>query len=114
VNFTPNHILFEDGSDLEADVIVWATGYYPGNASVRALLSDQELADQFQTLGRLSAEGELGGAWQDSGVKGLYLHTGRLCRACVNPLILVSDWCAAGNLAMGRYFSKHLALRKRF
>lgn len=75
-NFSATHVQFEDGSELEADVVIWATGYYPGNASVRALLADQELAEQFQTLGRLNAEGELGGAWQDSGVKGLYLHTG--------------------------------------
>ena len=39
----------------------------------------------------LDKEGEISGAWRDSGVPRL--------------------WCASGNLAMSRFSSKHLALR---
>ncbi|KAJ6564733.1 FAD/NAD(P)-binding domain-containing protein [Mycena capillaripes] len=70
---TETGIKFEDGSELPADVTIFAAGL--GDACDPGL----------------NAEGEINGAWRDLGVHGL--------------------WYMMGNLALARFYSKHVALQ---
>ncbi|KAF7300095.1 Flavin-containing monooxygenase [Mycena kentingensis (nom. inval.)] len=88
--FTPTGLKFENGSELEVDVVVFATGVGDVRASVRKLCGDA-VADQCSPIWGLDAEGEINGAWRDLGIQGL--------------------WCMMGNLALSRFHSKHIALQ---
>jgi len=89
-SFNENGLVFEDGSTLHADVIVFATGY--GNAVdlVKAICGSQ-VADQLLPVWGLDQEGELNSVWKGSGHEGL--------------------WIGIGNLAMCRFYSGVLALQ---
>lgn len=50
------------------------------------------IADKLKPIWGLDEEGEIQSVWRDSGVEGLY--------------------CMMGNLALCRFYSKHLALRE--
>ncbi|KAI6120372.1 FAD/NAD(P)-binding domain-containing protein [Pisolithus croceorrhizus] len=96
--FTPTGLLFEDGSALDADVVVFATGYGDAREAYLQLLP-AHLHSAVQPIWGLNEEGELnsvsrelGGHWPDADkVAGL--------------------WSLMGNLAMSRFFSKHVALQ---
>ena len=88
--FTRNGVELEDGSTLEADVVVFATGYKGMLETARHLLGD-EVADRCGPVWGLDEEGELQGVWRQSGHDGL--------------------WFMGGNLAMARFYGKFLALQ---
>lgn len=56
-------LIFEDGSKLEADVIVLATGYDNMRETARKIFGDQ-LADSVSEVWGLNDEGELSTIWQ--------------------------------------------------
>ncbi|KAH7922234.1 FAD/NAD(P)-binding domain-containing protein [Leucogyrophana mollusca] len=87
---TSSGLLFEDGSTLDADVILFATGYSDARTAYLELLPSS-LAPQLQPIWGLNAEGELNSATREVGIPGIY--------------------CVMGNFAMGRFESKHLALQ---
>ncbi len=60
-------LIFEDGSKIEADVIVYATGFV-GNMrnSVRDLFGE-EVASRVEDFWGLDSEGEIKGAFKPSG-----------------------------------------------
>ncbi|KAF5392789.1 hypothetical protein D9757_000854 [Collybiopsis confluens] len=89
-SFTPNGIQFEDGSELSADVVVFATGYSDASHIIQRICGD-EVASKCKHTWGLNEEGETHGSWKDLGVPGL--------------------WYALGNLALDRFHSKHLALQ---
>ncbi|KAF7296224.1 hypothetical protein HMN09_01091400 [Mycena chlorophos] len=89
-SYTPTGLKFGDGSTLDADVVVYATGY----GDVRQFFTQicgEEVGKKVKTVWGLDKEGEMNGAWRDLGVKGL--------------------WYMAGNLSMARFHSKPLALQ---
>ncbi|KAI0032443.1 hypothetical protein K488DRAFT_49948 [Vararia minispora EC-137] len=88
--FTPTGLAFADGSVLDADVVLFATGYGSVNERFREILGDT-LADKLVPLWDLDAEGELRGVWRGTGVPRFY--------------------CMLGNFAMCRFHSKHVALQ---
>ncbi|PFH47514.1 hypothetical protein AMATHDRAFT_67595 [Amanita thiersii Skay4041] len=88
--FTESGILFEDGSQLTADVFVFATGLGDMKDNVRNVCGN-EVADKTTPVWGFNDEGEINGAWRDMGVPGL--------------------WYMTGNLALSRFHSKHLALQ---
>ncbi|KDQ51395.1 hypothetical protein JAAARDRAFT_140378 [Jaapia argillacea MUCL 33604] len=88
--FTKKGLKFENGSELEADVVLFASGYGDPRDSVRRVLGD-ELGSKVKQLWGLNAEGEINGVWRDLGVENL--------------------WFMMGNLALCRFHSKHLALQ---
>jgi len=67
VRFTENGLAFDDGSELPADVIVFATGFC-GNLrdDVRTILGD-DVADKVSDFWGLDDEGEPRGAYRPSG-----------------------------------------------
>jgi len=89
--FTKTGLKFEDGSTLDADLVVCATGLGDHRDGFRKILSE-ELGGKVKQIWDLDDTGELRGAWRDVGIDNL--------------------WCMMGNLAMSRYHSRHIALRE--
>ncbi|KAF8734332.1 hypothetical protein AX14_003424 [Amanita brunnescens Koide BX004] len=88
--FTETGLLFEDGSQLSADVVLFATGYGNVKEHIQSVCGD-EVANSCSPIWGFNMEGELNGCWRDLGVPGL--------------------WYMMGNLALCRFHSKHIALQ---
>jgi len=88
--FAKTGLKFEDGSTLDADLVVFATGLGDHRDGFRRILSE-ELGGKVKQIWGLDDACELRGAWRDVGVDNL--------------------WCMTGNLAMCRYHSLHVALQ---
>ncbi|KAF1846462.1 FAD/NAD(P)-binding domain-containing protein [Cucurbitaria berberidis CBS 394.84] len=86
----PNGIQFADGTKLDADEIVFATGYQNMRSQARLIFGD-EVADRVSDVWGFNEEGEFRTMWQKSGQPGL--------------------WFMGGNLAISRYYSRILALQ---
>lgn len=83
-------LLFDDGSELPADELVFATGYQNMRSTARKIFGE-ELAERVNDVWGLDQEGELRTVWRRSGHPGF--------------------WLAGGNLALCRYYSRFLALQ---
>ncbi|KAK1141525.1 hypothetical protein N8T08_008937 [Aspergillus melleus] len=86
----PHGIRFADGSELEANEIVLATGYQNMRTQARLLFGD-ELADRVGNVWGFDQEGEFRTIWRRSGHPGF--------------------WFMGANLALCRYYSRLLALQ---
>jgi cation diffusion facilitator CzcD-associated flavoprotein CzcO len=86
----PKGLKFADGSELEADEIIFATGYQNMRSEARSIFGD-ELADRVGDIWGFDKEGEFRTIWRDSGHPGF--------------------WFMGGNLALCRYYSNVLALQ---
>lgn len=86
----PNGLRFADGSELEADEIVLATGYQNMRTQARSIFGD-EVADRVGDVWGLDQEGEMRTIWRRSGHPGF--------------------WFMGGNFALCRYYSRLLALQ---
>jgi thioredoxin reductase len=86
----PHGIEFADGSTLDADEIIFATGYQNMRSQARIIFGD-EVADRIGDVWGLNEEGEFRTIWQKSGHPGF--------------------WFMGGNLALCRYYSRILALQ---
>ncbi|MCJ1282467.1 hypothetical protein MMC26_001790 [Xylographa opegraphella] len=81
---------FADGEEIEADEIVFATGYQNMRETARKIFGDK-VADQVGDVWGYDQEGELRTIWRRSGHEGF--------------------WFFGGNLALCRYYSRLLALQ---
>ncbi|KAF8813407.1 FAD/NAD(P)-binding domain-containing protein [Phlegmacium glaucopus] len=88
--FTANGLKFEDGSELEADVVLFCTGLSDTRHAIRKVCGD-EVAEKMKPVWGLDEEGELNGCYRDLGYQGL--------------------WYIMGNFALSRFYSKHMALQ---
>ncbi|KAG5982192.1 hypothetical protein E4U55_002210 [Claviceps digitariae] len=86
----PRGLRFSDGSELEADEIIFATGYQSMKSQTRAMFGDAT-AEKVSDVWGLNEEGEFRTIWQRSGHPGLWYH--------------------GGNMALCRYYSQLLALQ---
>ncbi|GJJ08953.1 hypothetical protein Clacol_003173 [Clathrus columnatus] len=88
-SLTPKGVTFEDGSQLDADIIIYATGLSGIHSPIQRILG-KELTSKLKPYG-ISNEGELQGAWRETGLKNLFVHIGntRLCRFHSNHISLV-------------------------
>ena len=86
----PHGLRFADGTELEADEIVFATGYQNMRGEARTIFGD-EVADRVGDVWGFDKEGELRTIWRPSGHPGF--------------------WFMGGNLALCRYYSRLLALQ---
>lgn len=86
----PHGLLFEDGTELEADEIVFATGYQNMRSTAKKIFGDQ-VADRVNDVWGFDEEGELRTMWRRTGHPGF--------------------WFFGGNLALCRYYSRMLALQ---
>ncbi|KAI6168813.1 FAD/NAD(P)-binding domain-containing protein [Pisolithus thermaeus] len=96
--FTPTGLLFEDGSTLEADVVVFATGYGDAREAYLQLLP-AGLHNAVQPIWGINEEGEPNSASREIGGHGPDADK------------VAGLWSLMGNLAMCRFFSKHVALQ---
>ena len=83
-------VLLADDSELEADEIVFATGYQNMRESARKVFGN-DLADRVGDVWGFDREGEIRGMWRRSGHPGF--------------------WFFGGNLALCRFYSRLLALQ---
>ncbi|MFD4195734.1 flavin-containing monooxygenase [Amycolatopsis thermoflava] len=90
--FTREGLRMSDGSVIEADLVVLATGYQSQQEGVRRLLGD-EVADTVGPIWGYDDEGEVRNMWRHTGQPGL--------------------WFTAGNFQMCRTYSKVLAFQLR-
>lgn len=86
----PNGLKFADGSELQAEEIIFATGYENMRSQARIIFGD-EVADRVGDVWGLDTEGEMRTVWRRSGHPGF--------------------WFMGGNLALCRYYSRLLALQ---
>ncbi|KAH8679058.1 hypothetical protein BGZ60DRAFT_370499 [Tricladium varicosporioides] len=86
----PNGLQFDDGEMLEADEIVFATGYLNMRTQCRKIFGD-EVADRVKDVWGFDREGELRTMWRKTGHPGF--------------------WFMGGNLALCRWYSRMLALQ---
>ncbi|KAL8292478.1 hypothetical protein RQP46_001090 [Phenoliferia psychrophenolica] len=87
--FTKDKIVFEDDSTLDADLVIFATGYGDNREALRKCMGDK-VADKLTPLWGLNYEREIKGCWTSCGHDNLYVF--------------------AGNLALCRFNSKLVAL----
>ncbi|ETW79334.1 hypothetical protein HETIRDRAFT_50006 [Heterobasidion irregulare TC 32-1] len=88
--FSSNGLYFEDGTHLDAEVVIFATGY--GDARDLAHeLCEPEVVDKVGEVWGIDKEGELNGVWRDSGHPHLFF--------------------AQGNFVLARQYSAYLALQ---
>ncbi|OBR16541.1 Flavin-containing monooxygenase [Colletotrichum higginsianum IMI 349063] len=88
--FTPTGLTLADGTTLEADIVVLATGYDGMRSSARKILGDA-VADRVRDCWDLDEQGEINSIWRSSGHPGF--------------------WYTGGNLALCRSYSRLLALQ---
>ena len=86
----PHSITLTDGSELEADEIVFATGFGNMRETARKIFGD-ELADRVGDVWGFDEEGETRSIWRRTGHPGF--------------------WFFGGNLALCRIYSKLVALQ---
>ncbi|KAI0965758.1 hypothetical protein F4678DRAFT_476418 [Xylaria arbuscula] len=86
----PNGIRLADGTELEADEIICATGYQNMRTVTEAIFGS-EVGSRVENVWGFNEEGEMRTMWRRSGFPGLWLH--------------------GGNLAMCRYYSRIVALQ---
>ncbi|KAI1076432.1 flavin-containing monooxygenase [Whalleya microplaca] len=73
--FTENGLTLADGKNLEADVVVLATGYHRNIRSVEQVLG-REVTEKMPNFGLLDEEGERDGWWRPTGIPGFWYMTG--------------------------------------
>lgn len=79
--FTPHGVVFADGTEMDVDVVVFATGWTNMRETARALLGDK-VADQVSSdIGGLDDEGELRIQWRRSGHENLWFMPGAIFEA---------------------------------
>ncbi|KAF4126256.1 putative flavoprotein CzcO associated with the cation diffusion facilitator CzcD [Geosmithia morbida] len=88
--FTRDALILKDGTRLEADVVVLATGYDNMKTTARKVMGDK-VASRLKDVWDLDEEGELNAMWRPSG----------------HP----NFWYMGGNLAICRIYSKYVALQ---
>ncbi|GKT81474.1 flavin-containing monooxygenase [Colletotrichum tofieldiae] len=98
--FTPSGLALADGTMLEADIVVLATGYDGMRSSARKILGD-EVADRVKDCWDLDEQGEINSYRRDT------TNYGQIWRSSGHP----GFWYTGGNLALCRSYSRLLALQ---
>ncbi|KAK4497323.1 hypothetical protein PRZ48_011773 [Zasmidium cellare] len=91
VEYTESGLLLDDGSRVDADVVVFATGY---TSSINSAVQDmfgEEVSRQLRPFWGTDAEGEVLGAWRHTGHHGI--------------------WYTGHGFAHARYYSRFVAMQ---
>ncbi|KKZ60411.1 hypothetical protein EMCG_00697 [[Emmonsia] crescens] len=89
--YTKDGLMFEDGSELKADIIVLATGFEMSFRPTVARILGADVAAQIEEFWGLDEEGEIRGAWKPIGHPGL--------------------WYMGGPFGHSRFFSRFISLQ---
>ncbi|EGP90141.1 unnamed protein product [Zymoseptoria tritici ST99CH_3D1] len=90
-HYTPTGLGFSDGSSLDADLIVWATGFEKDIRQSAEPVIGHELTAQLREFWGVDEEGEVKGAYVPSGVE--------------------NCWMCGGGTADVRYFARFVTLQ---
>ncbi|KAG1742112.1 hypothetical protein EDB19DRAFT_2024407 [Suillus lakei] len=91
-HFSPSGLVFDDGSRVEADLVIFATGYSKTTIKrVAESLFGSLVANAVHDIGGWDSDCELVGVWRPTGHNGL--------------------WFAEGDLFAARFYSQFLALQ---
>ncbi|KAF7302460.1 hypothetical protein HMN09_00880100 [Mycena chlorophos] len=74
----PAAIALSDGSRLDADVIVYCTGFEKDSRKTAATIVGSDIANKLEPVWGLDAEGEVRGCWRPSGDERIWFHGGEL------------------------------------
>ena len=111
VSYTEKGLLLDNGTELDADVIVFTTGF---EGNMKYLVKDlfgEEIAEQMGDFWGLDEEGEIKGAWKANReflaleLAKEWLNNGKLTEA--DPAM----WYHGGTLGLARYYSRFIALQ---
>ncbi|KAK3668421.1 hypothetical protein LTR22_000713 [Elasticomyces elasticus] len=89
-SYTETGLLLSDGTKIDADVIVFATGYAGNMKTAAKSIFGMEIANTLQEFWQCDEEGEIRGAWKDTG----------------NPRI----WYTGHGFAHARYYARFVAM----
>lgn len=64
IRYTPTGLEFSDGSLLDADAIVWSTGFESNMRSMVREILGPDVDDQLEDFWGINAEGEIRGAYK--------------------------------------------------
>lgn len=82
VTYTETGLEFSDGSHIDADVVVFATGYKADIRDSARRIVGAEIAENLEEFWQCDQEGETRGAWRDTGRKSSLLFTFIRCTIC--------------------------------
>jgi putative flavoprotein involved in K+ transport len=68
---TVNGVALDDGSEIDADLVIFATGYRGATTAIRDVLGD-EIADNLGEFANVSGDREFGRLWRRSGMDRLW------------------------------------------
>lgn len=77
---TSNGVLFEDGVELPADLVVMATGYSSIRDTVKRVIST-DVAERLGTCWGQDKQGEIPSVWRHSGVPNFWIQVGNMFQA---------------------------------
>lgn len=89
-HLTPSAVVFPNGEEVQADAVIFATGYSNGKVRTRKVFGDS-VADKIAPIWGFDEQGEIRGCWKRGGQEGF--------------------WVAAGSFWLSRYYSRLLALQ---
>ncbi|KAF7305199.1 Flavin-containing monooxygenase YUCCA9 [Mycena kentingensis (nom. inval.)] len=84
VGFRSDSLVFSDETNVQADVVIFATSYERNRDTMRSIFGDA-IIDQTSPAWGLDEEGELRGCWRPSGHPGLWFGAGEFFTARAYP-----------------------------
>lgn len=66
-HYTPDGLVFDDGTELKADVIVFTTGFVGNLRDMVGSIVGSEIQEQLEDFCGVDAEGEILGGWKPTG-----------------------------------------------
>jgi hypothetical protein len=73
--FTEDGLVAEDGSEVKADVVLFATGYGDGREPIREIIGE-EAGAKLAPIWGLDGEGELRSAWKEQTFPNMWIMMG--------------------------------------
>ncbi|KAH8800359.1 dimethylaniline monooxygenase (N-oxide forming) [Xylogone sp. PMI_703] len=90
-HYVPDGLAFSDGTELQADVIVFATGFIGNMRQLAGTIVGPQIENQLEDFWELDSEGEIRGAFKNTGHPGV--------------------WYVGGAIGVARYYSRFVALQ---
>lgn len=108
-HYTPDGLVFDDGTELKADVTVFTTGFVGNLRDMAGSIVGSEIQEQLEDFCGVDAEGEILGGWKPTG------------RMFPSPLKSMPNadfcdldpgiWYVGGAIGQARCWSRFIALQ---
>ena len=113
VSYTEKGLLLDNGTELDADVIVFTTGFEGNMKYMVKELFGEEIAEQMGDFWGLDEEGEIKGAWKANRELPYFRNgeglIGKSKLTGADPAM----WYHGGTLGLARYYSRFIALQMK-